>query len=100
MSELNYDQRYQPSEEAHADSRLLAVVAAPTPDPKSRQRFQYLTGSVPGNRLDAVLNGYGKEGWRLCFCTPHKTVAGFPDGAFVVILERELSSDESDTPVL
>jgi len=99
MSELDFDQRYQPSEETRADSRLLAVVAAPTPDSKGRPRFQYLTGSVEGNRLDAVLNGYGKEGWRLCFCTPHKTVAGFPDGGFVVVLERELISDESDTPV-
>jgi Domain of unknown function (DUF4177) len=95
VSGLDYDLRYQPSEEPHSERRL-AVVETPTPAPEGRRGFQYLSGTVHGSRLDTVLNGYGKEGWRLRFCVPHRTAAGLPTGTFVVILERELGSDESD----
>jgi hypothetical protein len=73
-------------------------VETSTPAPEGRRGFQYLSGAVHGSRLDEVLNGYGKEGWQLRFCVPHRTAASFSDGTFVVILERELSSNGSDTP--
>jgi Domain of unknown function (DUF4177) len=97
MSALDFDRRYRPSEEPDAEDRPLAVVQAPAPVPKGR-RFQYLSGTVAGNRLETILNEYGEEGWRLRFCVQHKTAAASLEATFVVILERELGPDGSDTP--
>jgi hypothetical protein len=99
MSVLGYDQQYEPSEEPHAENRPLAIVDGPTPAPKGRQ-FEYRSGSIEGGRLDSLLNEYGKEGWRLRFCSPTRTAAGGTGGSFVVILERELGPDSSGTPAL
>ena len=117
MSVLDHARRPRPSEGSATESRPLTVVLAPPPAPKSSQRrpptvvpappptpkgsqrFQYLSGAVDGSQLSTMLNGYGKEGWRLRSCLPRHTRAGIPTGTYLVILEREFGSTASGAPI-